>query len=176
MKAGKEHMGNEMIFRKMVFPEDRDYLFEIHRIYGLEYGLSHDTNAWHTQMEFYRVNKTIYHPLILLVEQIPAGYIRAYDRISMSSSDIVTMLDLVYILPEYRGKGLGKILMQKFLDFAEASGTVRIDLLTDMDNPAAVHLYESFGFKGRNRYQMINFLKDNPQLNTVFEQKKKISG
>ena len=44
MKAGKEHMGNEMIFRKMVFPEDRDYLFEIHRIYGLEYGLSHDTN------------------------------------------------------------------------------------------------------------------------------------
>ncbi|MGB3977209.1 MAG: GNAT family N-acetyltransferase [bacterium] len=176
MESENEHLNREFIFRKMVFPEDRDHLFEIHRIYDQEYGLSHDAKAWHVQMEFYRNNSAIYHPLILLEEQKPAGYIRAYDRISMSSSDIVMMLDLVYILPEFRGKGLGKTLMRKFLDFAVASGAVRIDLLTDMDNPAAVHLYESMGFKGRNRYQMINFLKDNPQLVTFFEQKKKVSG
>lgn len=176
MGAENKHLNRKLLFRKMVFPEDRTYLFEIHRIYDQEYGLSRDAEAWLTQMEFYRANAGIYHPLILLTEQQPAGYIRAYDRISMSSSDVVMMLDLVYILPEFRGQGLGKILMQKFLEFAKASGAVRIDLLTDKDNPAALRLYESLGFQGRNRYQMISFLKANPQLVAILEKKKKISG
>jgi ribosomal protein S18 acetylase RimI-like enzyme len=171
-----EKLKRDVIFRKMRFPEDRDFLYDIHTIYDEEYGLSRNPDAYRKQMEFFSANAAIYHPLMLLDGQKPAGYARAYDRISMSSSDIVMMLDLVYILPEYRGLGFGRIIMEKFLLFAENAGVVRIDLLTDLDNPAAVHLYESFGFKGRNRYQMILFIKDNPQLVRYFEQKKAISG
>lgn len=176
MESGNEKLRREMIFRKMRFPEDRDILYDIHRIYDEEYGMSRIPDAYRKQMEFYSANAAIYHPLILLAGHKPVGYARAYDRISMSSSDIVMMLDLVYILPDYRGLGYGKILMEKCLLFAGNSGAVRIDLLTDLDNPAAVHLYESFGFKGRNRYQMISFIKDNPQLVRYFEQKKAVSG
>lgn len=164
------------VFRKMRFPEDQELLFEIHKVYDQEYGFSREEDEYSIQMAFYSMNEAIYHPLVLLVGGKPAGYIRGYDRISMSSCETVMMLDLVYILPDYRGMGFGKLLMEQFLEFAKKVKAVRIDLLADRDNEAAVQLYRSLGFKGRNRYQMIRFMIENPELEAVFEKKKEISG
>jgi len=176
MNEQAELMKKKAVFRKMRFPEDQELLFQIHREYDEEYGLSRDPEEYRVQMAFYSMHSSIYHPLILLVGDKPAGYIRGYDRISMSSCDTVLMLDLVYILPAFRGMGFGRLLMEQFLAFSDKINSVRIDLLADRDNEAAVQLYRSLGFKGRNRYQMIKFNKENAELEKIFEEKKEISG
>ncbi len=169
-------MKQKVVFRKMRFPEDQELLVTIHRSYDKEYGLSRSPEEYLVQMGFYSINATLYHPMVLLVGDEPAGYIRGYDRISMSSCDTVLMLDLVYVLPEFRKLGFGRIMMEKFLEFGKMNKAVRVDLLTDLDNESAVSLYKSLGFKGRNRHQMICFLKENKELEDYFEKKKQISG
>ncbi len=176
MNTENDMMKQKAVFRKMRFPEDQALLYEIHRVFDREYNLTRNDDEYRIQMEFYAMNAAIYHPLVFLVGDKPAGYVRGYDRISMSSSDIVMMCDLVYILPEFRGHGFGRLLMEKFIEFAVQTDAARIDLLTDLDNENAVALYESFGFKGRNRYQMIYFLKQNDQLVEYFNRKKSVSG
>ncbi|MBN1879777.1 GNAT family N-acetyltransferase [bacterium] len=176
MNDSRDIMKQKAIFRKMRFPEDQELLYAIHRSYDKEYGLDRDPEEYKIQMGFYSINTTIYHPMILLIGDQPAGYIRGYDRISMSSCDIVLMLDLVYIMPEFRGMGFGRIMMEKFIEFGQIKKVARIDLLTDLDNESAVSLYKSLGFKGRNRHQMICFIKDNKELEEYFEKKKQISG
>lgn len=176
MNDQSDILKQKAVFRKMRFPEDQELLYDIHRAYDEEYGLNRTVEDYRTQMEFYSMHSAIYHPLVMLVGDKPAGYIRAYDRISMSSNDIVLMLDLVYVLPDFRGMGFGRILMDQFMAFAKKIEAVRIDLLADRDNDAAVELYRSLGFKGRNRYQMIRFLKDNPELEAIFQRKKDVSG
>jgi ribosomal protein S18 acetylase RimI-like enzyme len=158
---------------KLDLPRDRDILIEIHRIFGDEYGFTHDPADLDALVEYLAEHADIYHPLCLFQEDEPVGYVRAYDRLSTSSCGLVLMLDLVYVLPTHRGHGLGKILMKGFIDFAAELKRLRIDLLTDHDNPAAIHLYKQFGFQGRDRHQMVLFIKDQPDLLAYMEKRRR---
>jgi RimJ/RimL family protein N-acetyltransferase len=51
------------------------------------------------------------------------------------------------LLPEYRGKGLGRRLMEATLALAHDEGFVRIELTAHADNLRAVALYEKLGFQ-----------------------------
>jgi len=53
----------------------------------------------------------------------------------------------IAILQEYRGKGLGKLLMGTVLEQAGALGMKLITLEAYANNEAALQLYRSFGFK-----------------------------
>ena len=56
--------------------------------------------------------------------------------------------------PAYRGRGIGRRLMQYAIDWARAGGVVtRIELYVFVRNTNAIHLYESCGFEveGRRR-------------------------
>ena len=50
------------------------------------------------------------------------------------------------VIREYRGKGIGRALMQATLAAAKASGLGRIELTVRVDNESARRLYERFGF------------------------------
>ncbi len=50
------------------------------------------------------------------------------------------------VISEYRGKGIGRALMQAALAAARTRGIRRIELTVRVDNEPAKRLYESFGF------------------------------
>jgi len=50
------------------------------------------------------------------------------------------------VLPEFRGKGIGRRLLEATLAAAHLKGLARIDLEVRQDNVAAVSLYQSVGF------------------------------
>ena len=52
-----------------------------------------------------------------------------------------------YLEPEYRGIGLGKKLMELFIDFLHDRGYRSSYLLTTNDLKAAAHLYLKYGFR-----------------------------
>ncbi len=165
----------DYVFRKLVMPQDESLLIKIHKTYDTEYGFERGDGDYSILTEYLRRHGDTYHPLALIMGGEVAGYMRAYDRLSTSSCDIVMMLDLVYVMPDFRGRGCGKILMAELLKYAYREKKARIDLLTDHDNPAAKNLYAKFGFKGRDRHQMILFLKDQPSLVEYFEHRLKKS-
>ena len=56
-------------------------------------------------------------------------------------------LDSIGVLPEYRGMGVGRALVEAFCDRAFADGHTRVGLIVDYENPKAETLYASLGFK-----------------------------
>jgi ribosomal protein S18 acetylase RimI-like enzyme len=55
----------------------------------------------------------------------------------------------LYVVPERRGQGLGRALLETTLDVARAAGADHIDLGTSEDDVAARTLYASAGFTRR---------------------------
>lgn len=50
------------------------------------------------------------------------------------------------VLPAYRGRGLGRKLIEKTLQAAQLAGFWRVELAVHADNPRAIALYERVGF------------------------------
>lgn len=55
-------------------------------------------------------------------------------------------LDSMAILSEYRGVGIGKMLMRDRVDYALSNGFQMVTLLVDKDKPHLQRYYESLGF------------------------------
>lgn len=55
-------------------------------------------------------------------------------------------LDSVAVLPRFRGLGVGKALVNAFVERAFAEGAERVGLIVDKENPYAEKLYTSQGF------------------------------
>lgn len=48
---------------------------------------------------------------------------------------------------EYRGRGIGRALLQRLIDVLKEKGIQKVSLSVDPDNIAAMKLYQRFGFK-----------------------------
>ncbi len=53
----------------------------------------------------------------------------------------------MYVRPEFRGSGYGKLLLDHLADHARAQGIALLRLETGIHQPAAIHLYERLGFQ-----------------------------
>ncbi len=66
--------------------------------------------------------------------------------VMMQRTEHVVQLRYFLLLPEYRGLGLGKKLMQAAIDFAKAAGYRSVYLWTTSELKDAARLYQAFGF------------------------------
>jgi ribosomal protein S18 acetylase RimI-like enzyme len=55
----------------------------------------------------------------------------------------------LYVVPDRRGQGLGRALLEAAIELARSEGADHMDLGTSEDDVAARGLYESFGFSNR---------------------------
>lgn len=55
-------------------------------------------------------------------------------------------LDSMTVLSDFRGLGIGKMLMRDRMDYALRNGFQKVTLLVDKDKPRLQHYYESLGF------------------------------
>jgi ribosomal protein S18 acetylase RimI-like enzyme len=55
----------------------------------------------------------------------------------------------LYVVPDRRGRGLGRALMTSAIELARREGADHMDLSTGADDVAARALYESLGFRNR---------------------------
>jgi [ribosomal protein S18]-alanine N-acetyltransferase len=80
-------------------------------------------------------------------KSIGAVYVRLFDETNKTYGyvDNETPILGIAMLPEYRGKGIGSLLLEGIMKEAKASGYKKISLSVDPNNPA-LRLYERFGF------------------------------
>jgi len=73
-------------------------------------------------------------------------------------SKTIGVIDDVYVLPEFRGKGIGKKLAVGCLNRMKAAGAKAVTLQVLTGNKVAIKLYEKLGFK-TYRYGMLKQIK-----------------
>ena len=117
------------------------------------------------------LNHPNYHYFIILEDLIPAGFIGFENHYEKDT----TKLHRIYLLEEYKGKGLGKSSLPFLKEQVEMSGDSRIILNVNKSNPAK-SMYESQGFAvyGEgvfdigNGYVMDDFLMEFILLSEIF--------
>jgi ribosomal protein S18 acetylase RimI-like enzyme len=86
---------------------------------------------------------------VLLGGSGPDGLALMRFRTSLWSEGLECYLAELYVVPERRGRGLGRALMNAAIEHARRRGADHMDLGTSEDDVAARGLYESLGFTNR---------------------------
>jgi ribosomal protein S18 acetylase RimI-like enzyme len=87
--------------------------------------------------------------VVLLGGAGPDGIAVMRFRPAIWTTELECYLAELYVVPERRGHGLGRVLMNEAMDVARAEGATYMDLGTSEDDVAARRLYESLGFSNR---------------------------
>lgn len=85
----------------------------------------------------------------LLAAAGPDGLAEIRYRPSLITGALDAYLEELYVVPERRGQGIGRALLEAAMDEARGRGATRMDLGTSEDDAAARALYESAGFTNR---------------------------
>ena len=83
---------------------------------------------------------------VLKVNDKLAGMASALITISTAEGGRVLLLEDVFVHSDFRGKGLGRRLLEHVLDWACKQGMMRVTLLADHDNHTAINFYQKLGF------------------------------
>jgi len=83
---------------------------------------------------------------VLLAGDGPDGISLLRFRPSVWTGEPEAHLQELYVVPALRGQGIGRRLLEKTIEFAQAAGATGIDLNTGETDTAARALYASMGF------------------------------
>ncbi len=86
---------------------------------------------------------------VLLAGDGPDGLSLFRFRPALWAEGPETYLQELYVVPDLRGQGIGRRLLEETIEFARAAGASGIDLNTGETDTAARTLYETMGFTNR---------------------------
>ena len=87
--------------------------------------------------------------VVLLAGEGPEGFAELRFRPSLYTGALDAYLEELYVVPDRRGEGIGRTLLEAAMDEARVRRAAHIDLNTSTDDVAARALYESAGFTNR---------------------------
>jgi ribosomal protein S18 acetylase RimI-like enzyme len=87
--------------------------------------------------------KQLRAPIFPLLEQYLGEVINIEDETEAGEF----YLDSLGVVPDYRGRGIGRALIEAMRDRAFTEGHERVGLIVDVDNHSAERLYQSLGFR-----------------------------
>jgi len=86
--------------------------------------------------------------VLLAVEHaIPVGFTQLYPLFSSVACRTLWLLNDLFVVPEARGLGVARALMDAARDHAVETGACGIELATAHSNVVAQRLYESLGYR-----------------------------
>jgi ribosomal protein S18 acetylase RimI-like enzyme len=84
--------------------------------------------------------------IVLLVGDGPDGFAQLRFRPWVYSAGLHSYLEELYVVPDLRGNGLGRALLEAAMETARGEGAEQMELGTSETDTAARKLYESAGF------------------------------
>jgi putative acetyltransferase len=113
-----------------------------------EFGANHPGTVYFDKstdhlFEIFRIPRSVYYVAELDNKIVGGGGIFPTNDLPDDTCELVKM----YLYPPVRGIGLGKLLIQKCIDFAKEAGYKNIYLETMPELKQALKTYEKFGFE-----------------------------
>lgn len=138
----------EQITIRQIQASDNRTLAGIVRNTLAEFGANHPGTVYYdpttdTLYELFQQKGSIYYVAELDGEIVGGAGIYPSNGLPANTCELVKM----YLLPQARGKGLGKILIDKVLAFARDWGYRFVYIETMPELKKAMSVYEKFGFK-----------------------------
>jgi len=136
-----------MIQLRPIQPSDDARLASIIRGTLAEFGANHPGTVYYDDStnhlsELFRREQSHYFVAELNDKVVGGGGIYPTDGLPVDTCELVKM----YLLPEARGIGLGRMIIQKCMETARKSGYSRMYLETMPELKQALKVYEKFGF------------------------------
>jgi ribosomal protein S18 acetylase RimI-like enzyme len=127
--------------------EDAEAIARLLRDFNLEFeeptpGVEELTETVHRLLEAGEIT-------VLLAGEGPDGLSLFRFRPALWSKGLEAYLQELYVVPELRGGGIGRRLLERTIELARERGADGIDLNTGETDTAARGLYESMGFTNR---------------------------
>lgn len=86
------------------------------------------------------------HYLVATANDKPVGYISCHGQILLHHCGLVYEIQEMYVLPEYRSRGIGKILLDALLEQISKENYVLLEVASNMKRVDAHRFYEANGF------------------------------
>lgn len=105
-------------------------------------------------ISYYDVAGMVEDPSIEVVVAVDGDLIvgSGYAKTIIASEYITprkqAFLGFMYVRPEYRGRGINKIVMDELLAWAKKEGHTEVRLTVYSENESAIRAYEKVGFEG----------------------------
>lgn len=133
---------------RTIQPADNKTLAFIIRNTLAEFGANHPGTVYYdpttdTLFELFQKKGSIYYVAELNGVIIGGAGLYPSDGLPADTAELVKM----YLLPEARGLGLGKLLIEKVLQFAKETGYQKVYIETMPELKKAMKVYEKFGFR-----------------------------
>ena len=92
------------------------------------------------------------HDVLLYVAEfkgkvVASGYAQIQKSIAYKKPEKFAYLGFMYVRPEFRGKGINNIVIQKLVNWAHQKNIYEIQLDVYAKNESALKAYKKFGFK-----------------------------
>lgn len=99
-------------------------------------------------------NPEIGEILVLKIDNKIVGMVSLLYSISTALGGKVAIMEDMIIDKNYRNQGFGKKLLNEAINFSKSRNCLRMTLLTDFNNDAAISFYKSVGFKASEMIPM----------------------
>ena len=90
------------------------------------------------------------HEFVACIDGIVVGYLILNEMLDIIKNIKIYHVDYVCVDPDYRGKKIGKAMMDYIINYAKENGGSRIELTSNPTRVAAHKLYENCGFEIRD--------------------------
>jgi len=140
-------MKNNILIRN-IKPSDNASLAKIVKNTLAEFGANHPGTVYYDPstdalFELFQKERSVYNVAELDSEIVGGGGIYPTDGLPDDTCELVKM----YLLPQARGVGLGKLMIEKCIEQAKAKGFKKIYLETMPELKQALNVYAKFGFE-----------------------------
>ncbi|MEW5957557.1 MAG: GNAT family N-acetyltransferase [Chloroflexota bacterium] len=95
---------------------------------------------------------------LICIAAEPVGYVALTFGFSLESHGRDLLIDEIYLLPDYRGRGIGRWVIRQLEAEARGLGIIRLYLEVERPNRRAQAFYRQLGFEDHNRYLMSKWI------------------
>ncbi len=106
--------------------------------------------------DWYKVHTNLYPVFVAVINDIVAGW-ASIAPFSTKSAFRYTVENSIYIHQDYRGQGIGKILLDKIIKESKNLGYHSILALITGTNEASIELHKKFGFNSVGNMEEVGF-------------------
>ena len=123
-------------------------LSDVDSAYEFIYSLEDEVfdKAMFTTLYENNLNKEQHHYLLATVDDKPIGFISCHGQILLHHCGLVYEIQEMYVLPEYRSRGVGKVLLDALLARIKDDKYMLLEVCSSFKRADAHRFYEANGF------------------------------